>query len=704
MSDGDQSKQFFLLDQQIVWLKEGVPFGQRRYHVCGDERPTEKIVDNPWEPVRRFTDEKDPNKVGIVELARSEEWRRVALVCDAGLGKTANLRWLQRHLCEPESRVLPLLIPLDEPAGRILLQKERDSGDILVRRLARQIMDAAKGKLKTHVRAVERLRSAGRIVLLIDGLDHAIANPETATMLKELIDSAEWRGCPLWIAGRPYAFAAAWPTLFNTDDWKFLRVGGLQRPEIRFYLARQAGADVYSRIPDESAQLFAVPRLLKLISRIIKRELPAGANEATQIEALQRLNLARAADVYHLAYFHPGQYDDINSRGLLGQGLAGKGKRIGLKKGQKPDALNYETRLRRTAQILGAIAFEMYTMHTNPERPQPNFEGVAARQLEGFEIAVADRLLKAGLDKQSDFNRDFNHLTKMNINTVEYLVFRQSDKHGLAWRDRTVHAFFAAYWAMNYAVAKELNAMDRWKFVLTKEGKRLAGFGEFWQFAAEMPDRALQKGDKLTDEDLRRWKHVFHPCYTPPAQVTGPHEWVQWHRRMMYHSFGLMQVRSPHAVAAWRVKTPEQEAIVAEIEAGWCDIAAGICHYGAEPSANRVGRVIQVAAFRMHQWPVVNRWFEAFDPAHRARRWCDARHVLAGVAGRFGEDYCPAVNVTWYDSWCFAAWIGDHVALPSEVHWEHACRKFTALDYYFQGGEEELLKRAWFTSPLKNAS
>ena len=55
-----------------------------------------------------------------------------------------------------------------------------------------------------------------------------------------------------------------------------------------------------------------------------------------------------------------------------------------------------------------------------------------------------------------------------------------------------------------------------------------------------------------------------------------------------------------------------------------------------------------------------------------------------------GEDWCPVVNVTWYDAWNFASWLGDHVYLPSELQWEHACRKGTAWDYYFEGGEEEL--------------
>jgi hypothetical protein len=698
MSDSNQSNQLFLLDQQIMRLKDDVPFGQRRYRVCGDERPAEKIVENPWESMPRFTDEKVPKEVGIVELARSEEWRRVALMCDAGLGKTTNLRWLQRHLCEPGSRILPLLIPLDEPAGRILLQKERESGDILVRRLARQIMDAAKGKLKTHLRAVERMQSAGRVVLLIDGLDHAIANPETATMLKELIESAAWRGCPVWIAGRPYALSAAWQTLFNTDEWKFLRIGGLQSPEIRFYLARQAGADVYSRIPDESAHLFAVPRLLDLMSGIIKRELPAGADEAAQIETLQRLKLAAAADVYHLAYFHAGKYDDINSRGLLGQGLAGKGKRIGLKKGQSPDALNYETRLRRTAQILGAIAFEMYTMHANPERPQPNVEGIAAQQLGVFETAVANRLSKAGLGKRSDFLRDFDHLTRMNVSTVEYLVFRQSDKKSLAWHDRTVQAFFAAFWAMNYTTPEELVEMYRWRVVRFGDEDDwelpLQGYGEFWQFVAEMPSALIY------DPNQKNWFAAIAESFTAPADLPSEDYFLkQWHRRMIYHGYlGMKQRiadtkpskpvrdRAQHILNTWREvwlrlkngKGSEKEQAIYETMI-FCN-----CPPSLEETSFRIGSpasedgrfddegewTVSIKPFAMQDFPVTNAQFELFDPSHRNRCY--------GVPN---EDRRPVEGVTFWDAVAYAYWTGNR--LPRDAEWEFACRAGTDSPFSF---------------------
>ena len=216
-----------------------------------------------------------------------------------------------------------------------------------------------------------------------------------------------------------------------------------------------------------------------------------------------------------------------------------------------------------------------------------------------------------------------------------------------------------------------------------------------------MPDRALRTDKKLSEADKQRWLTIFGPCFTRPAELAGEHEWVQWHRRMIFYSLRQMRSRSLGTIKAWRSRTGSQAAIIAEIESGFRDIKEGPCHFGAGPAEDRQGRLIKnVPAFRMHEWPVTNRMYKAFDPAHEANRWkneyMDEEHPLAGKEGREGEAYCPVVNVTWYDAWCFAAWCGDHVYLPSEVEWEHACRKGTAWNYYFGDDESELPKHAWF--------
>jgi hypothetical protein len=360
---------------------------------------------------------------------------------------------------------------------------------------------------------------------------------------------------------------------------------------------------------------------------------------------------------------------------LLAQGLRADNEKFGLR-GESPSRVNFEERVERMGLVLGAIAFHMLAN---------GVEGIGLRTLNR---EVGPKLERMGHGTAAAFVDDLDLLCRMNNHTLEFMLFDNDIGTGeLVWDNRTVRAFFAAYWATRHAsFDDDLPKLKDW--IIDKDGQRLIAFDEFWQFAAEMPDRALRKGNKLSEEDMGTWMHIFRPCYTPPAKLKGKHEWVQWHRRMVFFTFDGMRKRSPAAIEKWRKRTRRQAAIVAEIEGGWRDIAAGPCHYQAEPAENRRGTVIQVPGFRMHQWPVINRWYEAFDPSHRANRWnyIGNKHPLVKVTGREGEEYCPVVSVTWYDAWNFAAWIGDHVFLPSEVQWEHACRKETSWDYYFEGG------------------
>src|SRR5262249_52535970 len=141
---------------------------------------------------------------------------RVGLVCDAGLGKTTNLQWLAAHLAGRGERQLPLLLDLKEDLD--LLIEERKPGrpsEALAHRLAKLIEDKAGGDPRRHLSAIRRLQASGRITLLIDGLDHVTATGRLGTLLRELLDSQQWRPCPAWIAGRPSAFEACWHKLFN---------------------------------------------------------------------------------------------------------------------------------------------------------------------------------------------------------------------------------------------------------------------------------------------------------------------------------------------------------------------------------------------------------------------------------------------------------------------------------------------------------
>jgi hypothetical protein len=350
----------------------------------------------------------------------------------------------------------------------------------------------------------------------------------------------------------------------------------------------------------------------------------------------------------------------------------------------------------------------MFATNTNPLRPEPNLVGVPeGKELEDFKSAVSRRLLEADGRPELNFSNEFNLLTLMNNEAVDFLLFRELGHRGLAWHDRTTQAFFAAYWAMRFGSPEDRQLLRDW--VVDRNGESLDVFNEFWTFAAEMPNALVDRKRPNGLVDRERWLAVFRPCYAPPeswwprrvlAWILGrrqaSHNRVQWQRRMIYHSFARMQERSQETIDRWRGSfraltrgTARQRRLHQEIEGGFKPINRGICPYGADPLEEQEGIAREVSKFRLHQYQVTNEMYEEFDPLHRQDRWYGGRHPLGRLLGQ-GDDRCPVVNVTWYDAWCFAAWCGHR--LPTELEWEHACRARSAGAWCFGNDEAELAK------------
>jgi|GEM_PF-1572484 len=81
---------------------------------------------------------------------------------------------------------------------------------------------------------------------------------------------------------------------------------------------------------------------------------------------------------------------------------------------------------------------------------------------------------------------------------------------------------------------------------------------------------------------------------------------------------------------------------------------------------------LELEAFQLSRYPVLNRWYRLFDPGH-------------GTTGSPYDDYAaisgtedrPLIYADWYMSWCFALfchWDGQSCELPGEDQWEYAAK------------------------------
>jgi formylglycine-generating enzyme required for sulfatase activity len=510
-----------------------------------------------------------PTVLGGVSMPRR---RRLYLVGGGGMGKTTNMRWLEAAFngLDADERAdenatpveaLALLVNFGDPNESLVDKNDEQVGTVLQHVIAK-CLGLPEGGRSTESRwfmeAIEdglrRDAAAGRLAILIDGLDHVGADKvPLLTSIQSEAPGRYWTPCTIVASGRPQAVQRWQDTPANMDStvatshWRFVEPAEFSEQEARFFLDTGDDEGRYQLVAEKLGKLVSVPRVLEYV-----RTLP-----------LDQLGDVRTpADIYGKAI-----------KELTLKTLAAGGKHARLIGAHRlSDSASGEPtydQVEYIVELLSVFAFLSMCPTTDPDHWMPPcFDNlVITDDHKNQAWARLEPNHPISGDKSLDLARDLRALAAFSAivgNGVLDAVGTVGDTmRCMVWSNRTIQEFLAAYWLAKHAKGAETLAarlagkpldIDAWDprrdcervrhYVFYPEDKETDLAYEFNQFLAEMPP---------SDRNPSSWVAAASAWFDPnPREQTEPaSSGRKWSTEMLYRSWPTMLDIAGMALDDW---------------------------------------------------------------------------------------------------------------------------------------------------------
>lgn len=521
--------------QQLQFLK---PAG----FVAGrtTEAELEARRNSEWTPIAR------ERIVSALTEQAVEAPARLYFISGGGIGKSTTMRRLERDISARGEAKGVWAVVID--AGDL-----PPSTDDMVARMADMILQAtpivanpnwvlldadregAAARLETALlttiaRWVRQDIVDGRIVLLVDGLDHV--GMATPALLAELQTDHLWARTPIAIAGRPHPlldWVDSSPDLkrMQTRFWRFIEPKEFDETQSRAYLGGELLADNtvrwrYDLVAKQLGDFIAVPRVLEYV-----RGLP----------------VAVLGDIRTIAAIYWRAGNNLIETTAM-ETLGGN-----------PD----RERLRNIRRLLSALAFK--TLYNGPEKLRgydrmghDGGPGKAREQQVTIQISTdfRDSLFAMcerarGRDEVGSYTPDefrddlatLGHFSTLVGNGILESGRMAGDSLGrVVWANRTIQQFLAALWLARYADDAETRQLRH--AVFYPEARDTDTTEEFNRFLAEMPEEAIHQPT---------WVRSASAWYDPELARAGAHR--LWSSEMLYRSWQTMHDIAGKPVDDW---------------------------------------------------------------------------------------------------------------------------------------------------------